>query len=175
MSPDLPQLRSDATPTGDGRHVWPAARSEQRDRWARLVGGAIGATFLVVWMVVYWPNVTMRFVSLGLLIAIVWMMAPALFDNPDASPQGRIAIDDEYLQMESHQGDAIVVAWKDVASGQWRQDQPEKLGLWLFDGDGRVLAHLDATLLANQGEARAFVKWAGQLADLPFEIRWTQV
>ena len=131
--------------------------------------------FLVFWMVVYWPNVTMRFVTLGLLIAIVWMAAPAMFDKPGTPPQGRIAIDEEYLQMESHQGDAIVVAWKNVALAQWRQDQPEKFGLWLFDADGRVLAHLDTTLLTSQSEAKAFVKWARQLTDLPFEIRWTQV
>jgi len=168
--PGEPPARPD-----NGRHVWSAARSEQRDRMARLVGGAIGAAFVVVWMVVYWPNLTMRFVTLGLLIAIVWMVAPALFDNPATPPHGRIVIDDEYLQMESHQGDAIAVAWKDVALAQWRQDQPEKFGLWLFDADGHALAHLDATLLTNQSEARDFVKWARQLADLSFEIRWTQV
>ena len=126
-------------------------------------------------MVVYWPNLTMRFISLGLLIAIVWMVAPSLFDNDGSSTQRHIVIDDEYLHMESHHGDTIVVAWKDVALAQWRQDQPEKSGLWLFDGDGSALAHLDTALLPNQGEAKAFVEWARQLTDLPFEIGWTQV
>ena len=174
MIPDLSQHHSDATPTGDESHVWPPPRYSQRDRWTRLLGGTIFGALLVVWLIVYWPNVTMRFVSLGLLIAIVWMVTPVIFDNPP-SPHRQIVVDADCLRISSNRGDTVVVACRDVASAQWRQDEPEKFGLWLFDSNGQVLAHLDRTLLPNQVDAKAFVKWARRLTTLPFEVRWTQV
>ena len=173
MNADQPQPDLDATPPDD-EHVWPPPRYSQQDRRNRLVGGTVFGALLFVWLVVYWPNVTMRVVTLGLLIAIVWMTAPAVFDAVRPPQRTRVTADDHCLRISLPDSE-MVVAWRDVASGQWRQDRPDKFGLWLFDDEGRILAHLDKTLLPDQGEAKDFAKWARQLAGLPLKIQWTQV
>lgn len=173
MNSDLSKPGSDALPSAGAGHVWPLRRYSRRDRMVRVIGGSIVGGALLIWLNAYWHSSTMRFVSLGLLAAIVWLIAPVVFDQ-NRSTDRQITIDDYGLRLHTTHAE-VTVAWHDIKHAQWRQDRPDKFGLWLFDGDESVLAHLDAKLLADQGEARAFIKWAKQLAEIRFDIQWTQV
>jgi hypothetical protein len=172
MSTRQLQSHGDAAPDAQS-HIWPRRRYSQRDRATRLVGGSVIGAAVLFWLTAYWPSPAMRLVSLGLLVVVAWLVAPAAFDVPRPA-QRQMQVDAQRLHLRTANGD-YSVAWSDVAHGQWRQDRPDVFGLWLYDDQERVLVHLDATLLTDQVEAKAFIEWATQQIGTKLDIRWTQV
>ena len=173
MSRNQPKPGSKAVVSDGEPHVWPLRRYSPRDRSLRLLGGSILGGALALWVIVCWPSLTMRVVALGLLAVIGWAVAPAVFDQPRPTER-QITVDEHGLSVRAARAE-VSVAWRDVKRAQWRQDRRDAFGLWLYDGDGRILAHLDASLLADQDEARAFVKWARQVTGRKLDIEWAQV
>ena len=113
----------------------------------------------------------MRFVAAALVLLTTWVTVASTISDRRRATGRQVRLEADTLSVTTPEGTTIVPL-TDVSEAQWRSGAVGETGLWLLGHDGRVLAHLDASFLAGEDEARAFVGWARQRAVLPFNVRW---
>ena len=170
------------------RHLWlPPTRLRQYVR-ARLLGAIGMAAIFTFWLVLQWSNPAMRYASMALIGVTAWITWVSIAGDVRRSRSRQVEVvcdlaacglarDDanshetKSLHITSPTGDArFHIA--DVKDAQWREDTDAAAGLWLYDVSGKSLAHLDLNYIGDQDEARLFLRWPRQRADLTFDVRW---
>lgn len=149
--------------------LWLPPHRIARYQWSKVIGGLVVCLIFSGWLVLQWSNPVMRWLAGGLIAVTVWVVGASIAADLRRGRGRQVAIVGGQVIVTTP-GGTTSTCLAHVADAQWRdQNQP---GLWLFDAQGQVLARLDTDLLADQAEARSFLRWARQRADLPFQVRW---
>ena len=149
--------------------VWMPPDQMRRYQWNKVIGGLLVSVIFIGWLTLQWSNPAMRTLAITLIAVTGWVVIRSMLDDVRRGRGRQITITDGVLHVTSPTG-ASQFRLADVALAQWRQDnQP---GLWFYDQHRQPLAHLDTVFLDDQVQARNFLGWARQHADLPFEVRW---
>ena len=157
----------------DEKNLWLPPRRMLRYQWSKAVGGLLMGAIFAGWLVIQWSNPAMRWLAIALLVITAWVVIASCIADRVRAYGRQLAIDGADLLFATPDEEKRI-AMDSIAYAQWREDELATAGLWLFDRQGGVLAHLDLRFLGDQDEARTFLHWARQRADLPFEVRWPE-
>jgi hypothetical protein len=159
------------SPTIDEQNLWLPPKRMARYQLIKLGGGLIMITIFVGWLVLQWSNLSMRWFALTLLTITTWVVVMTCINDRLRSRGRQLSIDSNHMVL-TKPNEQIDITLSDVAYAQWREDDMQTAGLWLFDRSDQELAHLDLDFLGDQDEARSFLRWARQRTDFSFEVRW---
>ena len=161
-------------PTGQSV-LWLPPEQMKRYHRVRIGGGALLALIFLGWMVLQWSNPVMRWLAGGLAAVTVWITAAAVWRDVRRGRGRQITlIVQPAAFIIDTPGRHQRIDVNRIARAEWREETDDAVGLWLFDAEGTVLAHLDAAFLADQAEARTFLAWARRYVDLPFAVHWPE-
>lgn len=159
---------------GDESRLWMPPRRLWKYQGAKIVGTTVIAAIFVGWLTIQWSSPAMRVLAGALLAMTLWVLIVSIRDDLIRSRGRQIFLHAGVLEIIAPQA-AHSLPLHEIAWAQWREDDADAAGLWLFGRSGQPLAHLDTAFLADQSEARAFLRWARQRASLDFEVRWPAV
>lgn len=150
--------------------LWlPPARMRQY-AIARIVGGLLFAAIFAGWMVIQWSNVTMRFASAALIVLTAWVTVSSILSDARRMRGRQVEWD----------GDAMLVTTPDsfkrvrlaeITHATWRETTAD-YGLTFYDQYNTPLARLDENIIADEAEARTFLRWLRNQTETKFEVRW---
>jgi len=153
----------------DEQNLWLPPHRLRRYQWAKMIGGLLLTGIFAGWMVLQGSNTVMRLVA-GLLIGTtVWVVIKSMVDDRRRGRGRQIEIINGRLLVTTPSR-VTQTNLDDVADAQWRNDN--RPGLWLYNRNGQILAHLDRDFLIDQAEARSFLGWARKRVNMPFGVRW---
>ena len=175
-------------PATDERHLWlPPGRLRQYVR-ARLLGAIGMAAIFTLWLVLQWSNPVMRYASMALIGVTAWITWVSIAGDirrnrsrqvevvhvpaPGGAATGECASPIEPCLRVTTPAVVSQFPIADVKDAQWREDTDAAAGLWFYDVNGKPLAHLDLNYIGDQDEARSFLRWLRQRAEVRFEVRW---
>ncbi len=161
------------------------ARNLERDQWlpprgmrhyaiARAVGGLIFAVIFVGWIVIQWSNPTMRVVGGVLVVVTAWVTVVSIVRDAHRAKGRQITAKPGVLEIVGP-ASAITVRMAEVGEVKWEEQTSERFGLWFYDREGGVLAHLDGYYLDGQAEARTFMGWVLARMEVPCKVTWPGV
>lgn len=157
------------THTTDESRLWLPPRQIRRYQRNKVFGGLIITVIFAGWLVLQWSNVVMRWVAMGLIATTLWVVIESILDDLRRGHGRQIEIVDGKLLI-TDADKVATVSLAEVATATWYDESTP--GLYLYDGQGQTLAHLDGYFLADQAEARCFLGWSRQRAELPFKVQW---
>ena len=167
-----PTFQPSSTPaTQSPNPLWLPPASLRRYQWAKGIGSVVFASTFFGWMILQWSSPMMRWAAAILIGLTVWVTLVSLLSDRRRARGRQIHIEAGTLCITSP-GRTTRVFLADVADARWRNDTISNTGLWLYDSDGRTMAHLDTPFLADQSEARRFLAWVRQQATLSSVVRW---
>lgn len=155
----------------DDRNLWLPPGRLRRYQRNKVIVGLLMAAIFAGWLVAQWSNLLLRGVSLGLMLTTFWIVIRSLVVDTRRSRDRQVLVQGQCLVIEGS-GRTQRAILTDVTVAHWYNQPQARAGLWFYDDCGQVLAHLDSAILADESEARAFLGWARQRADCPFEVRW---
>jgi hypothetical protein len=171
----LPQSIAAQPPQGDAVAVWLPVERMRRYQWAKGVGAIFIGVIFAGWLFIQWSNPVMRLLASALLLATLWITGKSILADALRMKGRRLWISPGtpgyILHLLRPEGESEV-RLADVAEAHWRDDTEAAVGLWLLDGRGQALGHIDHYFLATEAEARPFLTWLRQHANAPFEVRW---
>lgn len=153
------------------RGLWLPPRLMWRYQWYKAGGGLLVCAIFAGWLLIQWSSPGMRWLSMALIAGTAWIVAISIIEDRRRSRGRQIAARDGTITVTTPQS-VTRVSLADVAEIRWQDDTPP--GLWLHGHSGEVLAHLDTDFLATQEEARSFLGWLRQQADLNVRVRWPE-
>ena len=137
----------------------------------KMLGGLLIAAIFTGWMINHWSNPWMRRLCLLLFATTAWVVIKSHWADRRRAQDRQLAVDAEGLSIWTSKGKTHI-RFQDIAAAQWREEPTEDVGLWLYDHDNQVLAHLDAVFFADQAETRSFLQWARERAPIDFPVHW---
>ncbi len=159
---------SSVEPAADA--LWMPPSRIRRYQYIKIAAGVGIIAVFAGWMVNMQGRPAMWWLSAALILATLWTVGRSLL--LDFRRRGRqLAVAEEGLVLSGPDG-TRQVRFADVTEARWRNDREQDVGLWLYGADGRVIAHLDQGLLADEAEARAFVRWIRAHRSFDFNIEW---
>ena len=162
----LEQPRHDAQ-----RNLWLPPGRLLRYQLIKVGAAAIALAIFTLWQTLRWHNPAMRVLTIALQVITVWVVARSVVSDILRARGRQLELTDGVL-LGARPGGSFAVALADVAQAQWRDDTDAALGLWLLDAQGHTLVQLDANFIADESEARDFLRWARQRSTLEFPVRW---
>ena len=139
----------------------------------KLIGAAFFAAIFAGWLWLQWSNPIMRVIAGGLLFMTIVFTWKAHVADDRRVRSGRLAVSQKQRSITiTHHDESKTIALQDVARAVWRNDSEANMGLWLYDNEGKALAHIDGTFVAHEAEARKFLAWLRTLVDVPFQVSW---
>lgn len=154
---------------GSEQSLWMPPNRLYRYQGYKLVGGLMMSGIFFGWLILQGSNPVMWWLCVTLIATTLWVVLASIITDTHRARDRQIRIVDSVMRVTTTQG-AVQVHLDDVAWALWRDGVNP--GLWLHNHEGRPMIHLDLDCLANQAEARVFLNWARQRADLHFEVYW---
>jgi len=158
-------------PAAAPRALWlPPGRMRQY-AIARATGGVLFAAIFAGWMVIQWSSITMRIIAMSLIALTAWVTATSIATDAKRM-RGR--------QVECL-GDALLITAPDsevnvridaIAHAAW-SEEADGCGLAFYDRNETRLARLDENIIADEAEARAFLRWLRTHVETNFEVKWS--
>ena len=161
-----------ATRSGHGNdesNLWLPPRRMRQYQWMKALGGLLIGMLFLGWLVLQGSNPVMRTMTAGLICVTLWVVVRSITDDQRRNRGRQIEVAHGELRITSPQR-VVNVLLSQVAVAKWCDD-PES-GLTFYDRCGCSIAHLDSEFLIDQAEARCFLRWARQQAQLPFNVQW---
>ena len=152
-------------------HQWLPPQRMRRYQWVKAGGGLLFVLLFIGWMWLQWSNPVMRWLAGGLTVITAWVTLASIIDDRRRVGHRQLTAESDRWIYETEQR-RVVIPLASVARARWRHDDPRATGLWLFDHDDEVIAHLDDHLLGDEAEARTFIGWARLKSRLPFSVTW---
>jgi len=149
--------------------MWLPPNLMHRYQWNKVIGGLLVSVIFIGWLILQGSNPAMRILAITLIVVTCWVVIRSMLDDTRRNRGRQITLADGVMRITTPDGTSPI-RLADVALAQWCQNDPP--GLWFYDQQHQPLAHLDTVFLADQTQARNFLGWARQHADLPFEVRW---
>jgi hypothetical protein len=162
-----------ATIVNEGDMWMPPGRM-WRYQLAKAVGGLLVAAIFVGWLLIQWSNPVMRVMCIVLIAITAWVVYVSIREDVVRGRGRQLRLTAERMTIVGP-GAQHVLRLSDINAAQWREDTEETAGLWFYDEQNHMLAHLDTAYLGDQSEARAFLNWARQRARMDFDVRWPSV
>lgn len=159
-------------PFASERNLWMPPGRLLRYQLVKIGAAAIALAIFGVWMTLRWHVPMMRWLSLALAAMTVWFIGRSIVTDIVRARGRQLELVDGALRGIRPGEPMFEVRVADIAEARWRDDTLETLGLWLFDRDGRTLVQLDGGFIADEMEARDFLRWARQRVKLDFPVRW---
>jgi len=153
------------------QHLWLPPGRLWRYQVVKLGAAGIALAIFGLWLTLRWHEPMMRWGTLALITVTVWVVARSIVTDVTRARGRQLQIRDDTLYGTTPDGD-FTLALRDVAEARWRDDADATLGLWLLDAHGHTLVHLDGHFLADESEARDFLRWARQRSTLQFPVKW---
>lgn len=154
-------------------HLWLPPGPLRLYVWARVIGALLFATIFSGWILMRWSNPAMGyFAGTLVLITLIVTTRSLLIDHRRA--KGRQIILGAGLMTIRTYDCWVEVKLDDIGHAQWREDHQSISGLWLFNRTGEIIAHIDREFLADQSEARAFLRWARRRTSRSFKVQWSE-
>lgn len=151
--------------------VWQPVERIRRYQWMKIVVGCFLVGIFGLWLVVQWSNPLMRGVSLILMATTAWVVFASIRDDLARNWGRQVSVGDGRLWIQAD-GRQVEVVFERVVLGRWRED--DQPGLWFYDEGDVPIGHMDNEFLADQDEARAFLRWLRRGAGVRFEVRWPE-
>jgi hypothetical protein len=168
-------LHPDAhAPVADDGDLWMPPDRMWRYQLAKAVGGLLVATIFVGWLIIQWSNPVMRVGCIVLIAVTVWVVYASIREDIVRGRGRQLRLASDRMTIVAPDGQRVV-RLSDIHYAQWREDTEETAGLWFYDEQDRMLAHLDTAYLGDQSETRAFLNWARQRTRMDFDVRWPSV
>jgi len=172
--PAAPMLMSDPAPAE--RDLWLPPRRMRRYQIAKILTGLLIVAIFCGWLYLqWWQDPTARIAIGGLVVLTAFITARSIIGDVRRARGRQLS-----LTTSSGAAELIVLtpqgqsrfALADIDHGRWRCETVSEFGLWLYDRQGGVLAHLDEGFVADETEARMLLGWMRQRAELTFTVRW---
>lgn len=158
-------------PMIDERNLWMPPHRMARYQWVKIGGGLLMIAIFLGWLVIQWSNPPMRWFAMALLGITAWVVIISCVNDRTRSHGRQLAIKGHSLVV-TLLNEPFSIPVDTIAYAQWREDDFETAGLWLFDAQDRQLAHLDLNFIGDQNEARSFLQWARDRVNFSFEVHW---
>lgn len=161
-----------------GVYVWLPRDRMVRYQWGKIATGTLMGMTFAGWLVLQWSSVPARLAIGGLLILTVWVVASSVLSDarrmrgrsislrPGAADPGSLLL--EITQPSGR----LAIDLSEVAAGAWCDDPENRPGLSLYSRHDEPLASLDYDFLADEAEARLFLRWLRTHSDTNFPVRW---
>jgi len=155
-------------------HEWMPPKLMARYQFAKLVGATFFVAIFAGWLVIQWSNPAMRIIAGGLLAMTVIVTWQSHVNDARRARCGRLRVytDGEPTLDIAHGDTWQRVLLSRVDHAVWRNADDETLGLWLYDGDEQLQAHIDADFVAHEPEARKFLAWLRGVAGVSLKVSW---
>jgi len=160
-----------ATTKYEEHRLWLPPHRLRRYQTTKIFFAIIVGAIFVLWLFIQWSNLPIRLLSILLLIITIWTTAVSIMRDARRCRNRQIEINPDALVLAGPTG-RIRIKLTDIAVAQWKDETHQTTGLWLYDQQHRLLAHLDQNLLADESEARSFLGWARGQIHLPFQVMW---
>jgi hypothetical protein len=163
----LPGVRSAAEP-----EVWTPSDRVPPAQWAKIITGGAATALFAVGMIAQWRLPLSRYAAAAFAAVTGYLTCRMLVDGRRRRRSRQVRLLSGALYVTGHDV-ACVIPLDQVFLVQWRRDMDAASGLWFFDTEKKVLAHLNTEFLTDEAQARRLLAWAGTRCPLPFEVRWT--
>jgi hypothetical protein len=159
-----------ATPQADAdRVVYQPPQLLAKYERAKLIGGLLFAAIFAGWLWLQWSNPWMRVAAGALLLLTAWITASSIVTDLRRHQGRQIELAGRALLVTTPEG-TCWIQLPDVAVAQWTDDA----GLRFDRADGQTLGRIDLVTLADEDEARRFLGWLRQHAQVDFAVQWPQ-
>jgi len=149
--------------------VWLSPERLRQYQWNKAIGGLLISMIFAGWLVLQWSNPVMRLLAATLIAMTLWIVTHSILEDLKRHRGRRIAIADGVLSITTPEGHTEV-RLAEVSHAQWQDDPQPSLGF--YNHRQQKMAGLDEAFLSDQAEARAFLEWARNQADLSFQVCW---
>ncbi len=160
-------------PFASEANLWMPPGRLLRYQIVKLGAAAIALGIFAIWLTLRWHVAPLRWLTLALAAMTVWIVARSIISDITRARGRQLEIVDNVLRGIRPQG-AFQIPLADIAEAHWRDDTTQTLGLWLLDANGNTIVQLDDGFIADESEARDFLRWARQRGKLDFPVRWPQ-
>ncbi len=137
---------------------------------ARIIGGVLFAAIFAGWMVIQWSSVTMRVTCAGLIALTAWVTAASVINDARRMRGRQVEFLNDELIVTLPEGESRL-RLDAIATAEWNETADE-FGLSFYDRSESRLARLDENIIADEGEARAFLRWLRTHVETKFDVRW---
>jgi hypothetical protein len=152
--------------------AWVPTDALRGSQWAR-IGFGVGATaFFAAWMLHDWNTRVLRFAFALFACVVGYLAYRTIVDSLQRRRQRQVRLLHGSLYVSSCEG-MSVIPLDQVLFAQWRSDMGAASGLWFFDREKKVLAHLNTDFLADAAQAKLLLGWAAEQHAYSFEVRWS--
>jgi hypothetical protein len=152
--------------------TWSPSDAIRGSQWAR-IAASIGATAaFAAWMVYQWNSRALRLAGAAFALVTGYLAYRVIADDLHRRRLRQVRLLHGALYVTSSDGTSVI-ALDQVVFAQWRSDMDAASGLWFFDRDKKVMAHLNTDFLADSAQARALLSWAAGQHAFSFEVRWS--
>ncbi len=136
---------------------------------AKVVGGLLFVAIFAGWLWLQWSNPWMRMLTGALLVMTAWFTVASILTDLRRHHGRQIELVGRALLVTSPQG-TCWIELSDVEHAQWSDDA----GMSFVRRDGLALGRIDLVTIADEDEARRFMGWLRQRANVGFNVRWPQ-
>jgi hypothetical protein len=155
-----------------GNDLWTPPAGMRWSQWAKIGAGAAATAAFAGWMIHKWDNRLLRLGAAVFACLTGYLTYRIILEDLRRKRVRQVRLLHEALYVTAHDG-VCVIPLDQVLFAQWRSDLDAASGLWFFDHDKKVLAHLNADFLVDQSQARSLLTWVGSHCPVSFEVRWS--
>jgi hypothetical protein len=168
-----PKLRlvDDAGPPEGASAPWTPPRRASRHWWLKFAVGTVFTAAFAAWMIHRWSSGAIRVTAGVMAAATVLLTYRSLGDDLRRRRGKQVDLAAGVVYIANQQG-RTVFRLEDVLFVQWRVDPEAAAGLWFFDREKKVLAHLDTEFVTDPAEARSLLDWLKRRGGVEVEARW---
>lgn len=150
--------------------LWLPPKRMRQYAIARMVGGLLFAAIFAGWMAIQWSNVVMRFTGGALIVLTAWVTATSIVTDARRMRGRQVECDGESLTVTTPDS-ASPVPLNAIGGCKW-SEAPDAYGLSFYDHNNKLMAHLDENIIADEAEARAFLRWLRTRTAATIEVIW---
>lgn len=147
-------------------------------QWGKIATGILMALTFTGWMILQWSSPLARTAIASLILVTTWVVVSSVLSDARRMRGRELSLkptvnDPHHLTLHITQpGDSQTLDLSQVSTAQWRDDTADDTGLWFYDDHNNPLAHLNNDFLADQAEARLFLRWLRTSSTTNFPVRW---
>jgi len=137
---------------------------------ARILAAVLFEAIFLYWTAMYWQNPLNRSMGVGMITVTAWITGASIRADARRSRGRQVECLPRQLRIETPDGETLVRTI-DIVTGRWSTDSAQ-FGLTLLDRNSVPLARLDEAFLADESEAREFLRWLRARTDAEIDVTW---
>ena len=137
---------------------------------ARATGGVLFAAIFAGWMVLQWSNITMRIIAASLIALTAWVTVNSIATDARRMRGRQVECLGDALLITTPNGE-VNVRLDAITHATW-SEEADGCGLAFYDRNESQMARIDENIIADEPEARAFLRWLRTHVETKFEVKW---